>query len=204
MVYFNGREAARWYPLGGFSMIYLFTESCLLAFSQRRGNLGASLSVALIVAHAFRLSVVAFLVCITVGSQLIPNRCRNRDEETLPLLRDDGEQNNGNRPGGYNTLHDSTARHTQRPGSQRAGTEDGSIDPIKVRQVGQATSTMSRLIESQFFLPYFWPRDELFLQLLYVGIGICLLFERALKVFIPLTLGAIVLVLSENPGMLQG
>ena len=141
-VHFSGPQTTPWYRLGGFSVIFLFTESCLFAYPRRYTVASRPLSTSLLVVHVFRLSIVAFLVGITVGSQLIPSRCRNGDEESLPLLGDDSSRNNNNRWGGYSTIHDVTTPRAESPNHHCVKPSDELIGLVKVRQ--PIASTISK------------------------------------------------------------
>lgn len=134
MFHLSGHQATPWYHFGGFSIIYIFTESYLLAYPQRQTNARRSLSHVLSVVHTFRLGIITLLVGTTISSKLIPGRCRNSDEESLPLLQDDGGQSNDHQRQNYSTIHDTAASCTNSPNRDCAGSEGELNDPIKVCQ----------------------------------------------------------------------
>lgn len=49
----------------------------------------------------------------------------------------------------------------------------------------------------QVLIPFLWPTGKIRLQLLYVGIGLCLVVNRALNVLVPLQIGLITNILSK-------
>lgn len=55
-------------------------------------------------------------------------------------------------------------------------------------------------LSTQFLIPFFWPKGKPHLQLLYVGVGLCLLLDRILNVLVPLQLGLITDILSKGHG----
>lgn len=115
-------------------MIYLITESCLAAYWQRPLKGSESLATAVFVVHVFRLAVIGVLVCLTVGTRLLPEGCRYGDEETPPLLRAVGQQSNDNHRRGYNTFRDGTSPRVENVDAQDAAPRDGLVGLIKVRR----------------------------------------------------------------------
>lgn len=49
-------------------------------------------------------------------------------------------------------------------------------------------------------MPFFWPSKRPDLQLLYVGIALCLAAERIMNIAIPLQIGLITNILSDGNG----
>ncbi|RJE23556.1 ABC transporter transmembrane region [Aspergillus sclerotialis] len=124
-------------------------------------------------------AIFILLLGIAVVSRLITARRRRGDEETLPLLIDNEQAR------GYDTIPDVPATTSE---------QESSPQGVKARI--QFVDTIKSLI------PYFWPQNMLFLQLVYVGIGICLFIERVLKVLIPLQLAQITNILTHEPNVL--
>ncbi|GAD94718.1 hypothetical protein HCAG_00092 [Paecilomyces variotii No. 5] len=54
------------------------------------------------------------------------------------------------------------------------------------------------LEDFMFLLPFFWPKTKPRLQLLYVGVGLCLVVDRVLNVLVPIQLGLITNILSKG------
>lgn len=60
--------------------------------------------------------------------------------------------------------------------------------------------TRTPLIHLQYLIPFLWPKGKFHLQLLYIGVGLCLVMDRVLNVLVPLQLGVITDVLSKGDG----
>ncbi|KKA21057.1 ATP-binding cassette transporter [Rasamsonia emersonii CBS 393.64] len=52
----------------------------------------------------------------------------------------------------------------------------------------------------RYLIPFLWPKGKFHLQLLYIGVGLCLVMDRVLNVLVPLQLGVITDVLSKGDG----
>lgn len=123
-----------WYPLGGYSIMYLFTESFLLASPWRPGDSQKAVAIVYLVVKIFRLLFIALLVAVTVGSCLVPKRCQPGDEETLPLLRDDGGQGTQRC---YNTIPNGTEPQGQNSDSQGTEASKEPNNTVKVCHVNE-------------------------------------------------------------------
>ncbi|KAL1848187.1 hypothetical protein Plec18170_008097 [Paecilomyces lecythidis] len=79
------------------------------------------------------------------------------------------------------------------------GTEDetGSFlqDGGKKKQLKKESDVLQ---DFMFLLPFFWPKTKPRLQLLYVGVGLCLVVDRVLNILVPIQLGLITNILSKE------
>ncbi|EED19536.1 ATP-binding cassette transporter, putative [Talaromyces stipitatus ATCC 10500] len=60
-------------------------------------------------------------------------------------------------------------------------------------------STLSQSLEVlKFAVPLLWPKDRLALQFLFIGVGLCLLADRLLVVYVPIQLGILTDILAKE------
>ncbi|QSS64752.1 heavy metal tolerance protein [Histoplasma capsulatum] len=186
------------YPLYGCWILYFLCELALLSLSLRLDHARTKLSVITMISQAIRLCVLFLLPCTIFGSRLCMTKKVGDDEENTPLLRDSVNRFRGdgaeNAYGSCNSRSNSIAEpHVSKldPELNKEGEEE-----MKPRELN-LWDFMKNL---RAIVPFYWPSGKPKLQLLYLCIGICLVFQRIMNIVIPLQIGLITNILSKNDG----
>ena len=83
--------------------------------------------------------------------------------------------------------------------SSVSNTDSSASDSTQHTTSKEETSTLSQSLEVfKFAVPLLWPKRQLGLQLLAMGVGLCLLTERLLVVYVPVQLGMITDTLAQE------
>ncbi|EEP82488.1 conserved hypothetical protein [Uncinocarpus reesii 1704] len=184
------------YPFYGTWAMYLAAEVLFLLVTLRL-QLPRTSSEVLI--GTFRLSLLVTLILTASGSRFVLTGKGGRDEENTPLLIAQGEP----RPiqGTYGSCENNSAAQSDVDASSKTnGRSDLSPEDDLVDDGDR--KTLWDIVEFlRAFLPFFWPSGEPGRQLLYVGIGGCLVVERVMNVIIPLQLGLITNLLTKSDGV---
>lgn len=126
--------------------------------------------------------VALSLLCVVPVLQWLASFSRNRssgqDDEIEPLLSDSSSSDAGS----YGTL-----------GQNSSGPKMADGDPSET-----ADRVSKNLQILQCMIRFLWPSGKPLLQLLYVGIVLCLAIDRALNILVPIQLGVIANILSTE------
>ncbi|PGH17817.1 hypothetical protein AJ79_00958 [Helicocarpus griseus UAMH5409] len=192
------------YPLYGHWLIYSVTEVVLLSLSLQLNLPRTTLSIVTLVFQAIRLLILFLLPCVVFGSRLFTSKNVGSDEESAPLLRDsaNGTQegvNTENIYGSCNSQDNAQSTNDSQASKKSAdsGLDEEDEDELKAKEL----SLWSFIANLRALAPFFWPSRQPKLQLLYVGVGICLVFERIMNIILPLQIGLIANILSRNDGV---
>ncbi|KAL1971206.1 hypothetical protein VTN77DRAFT_158 [Rasamsonia byssochlamydoides] len=177
--------------------LYLVTESSITALCAPSQKLDACFSLSHPGIQALRLSVLILLCCIPAirgcYSRLAHGRVTGFDEECTLLLSQGTCHDD--RSGG--NINYSTLGHNRSPATNRRGSTGDVV-------VNEAKETKSEFLKSldtfRCLIPFLWPKGKFHLQLLYIGVGLCLITDRVLNVLVPLQLGVITDALSKGDG----
>ena len=166
-------------------------------------------------ARVSQIVVQSVRLCLEAALLLYPSiaRCITRqqpsDEETAPLLAgarcsSDESSANPNSYGGVDNPNGSkvsTSSVESQPKQDNVnGEEDDDDDDDDDDDLPKKMTKHWWIYVKSFFifLPFMWPSDDVVLQLHYLGLGICLVVARFLKVLIPLQVGFIVNELADE------
>ncbi|OKL63146.1 hypothetical protein UA08_01601 [Talaromyces atroroseus] len=170
-------------PLWSSWVIYLVGESILLLFRSRSNNTFHKITFALQVIRLVDLFLLCRLAASRVFYKDVPWRYDQEDsisDAHRPLLH-------GSRSGniaGYSTVDNSSA---------------GDVDTSDESNAKEAKSILTQSLEIlKFALPLLWPKGRFRLQLLFIGVGLCLLADRLLVVYVPVQLGIITNTLAQK------
>jgi ABC-type transport system involved in Fe-S cluster assembly fused permease/ATPase subunit len=169
------------YPLWNCWVLYLAGESALLGL-QLSAHLPINGSIfALQVVRPVTLSILCGLVLVQSSNKYKTGSYGRDDcssEENRPLLH-----------GFRSDASYSTASNTN------SSSRESSQDTVSKEE----TSTLAQSLEVfNFAVPLLWPKRRLGLQLLAIGVGLCLLAERLLVVYVPIQLGIITNTLTQE------
>lgn len=169
------------YPLWNCWIVYLAGESTLLGLQLSAYLPTDGAIFALQVVRLVSLSMLCGLILVRPFNKH-KTRSYGRDdyssEENRPLLH--GFRNEPS----YSTVS-STDSSTSGPNQDMASKEE--------------TSILSQSLDVfKFAVPLLWPKRRLGLQLLAIGVGLCLAAERLLVVYVPIQLGIITDTLNQN------
>ncbi|KAJ9192564.1 hypothetical protein DTO164E3_7530 [Paecilomyces variotii] len=181
-----------WYPFYGPWVTYMVTEAALLGLSTRAPQ-EITYYKTMMWIQILRLCVLCSLLCFSFSSDFHNRRARrvNTDEETAPLLA----------PGNADTNHLESPQQCSLVNNYETinGEGDGSSDLHHDRGKKGDPEKQSNVLEDfMFLLPFFWPKTKPRLQLLYGGVGLCLVVDRVLNIFVPIQLGLITNILSRQ------
>ncbi|PGH30600.1 hypothetical protein GX50_06638 [[Emmonsia] crescens] len=189
------------YPLYGCWLIYFVFELVLLSLSLRLDLPRTKLSTVTTISQAIRLSILFFLPCIIFGSCLYTAKRVGGDEENTPLLSGSangiqGEEDE-NAYGSCNSRNNST--ETADPQNPKMDSElnDEAEGELKLKEL----DLWAFIANLRALVPFYWPSRKPKLQLLYLGVGICLVFQRIMNILLPLQIGLITNILSKNDGI---
>lgn len=143
---------------------------------------------------------------------LAQDRVTGSDEERIFLLRqgtchDDLEGQNAN----YSTVDHGSSSASNNVGfaentmaNETKGPKNEFFNTLETLRVcfhfKVSIASGTALIHLQCLIPFLWPKGRFYLQLLYIGVGLCLIIDRVLNVLVPLQLGVITDVLSKDGG----
>ncbi|OAX84157.1 hypothetical protein ACJ72_01484 [Emergomyces africanus] len=180
------------YPLYGCWLIYFIFELVMLSLSTRFNLPETKLSTVTTISQAIRLSIIFSLPCIVFGSRMFKAK-RVVDEENTPLLHDlaNGIQGDEAEDGYGSCNSQSNLTETVHPTKK----------PKKDRAAPEELDLWTFIANLRLILPFYWPSRKPKLQLLYVGVGICMALERIMNIIIPLQIGTITNILSKNDGV---
>lgn len=169
------------YPLWNCWIVYLVGESALLGL-QLSAHLPIHGSIfALQVVRPVTLSMLCGLVLVRPFNK----------HKTRSYGRDDWSSEE-NRPLLHGFRSDTSYSTVSNTGSS---TSELSQDTTSKEDI----STLSQSLEVfKFAVPLLWPKRRLGLQLLAIGVGLCLLAERLLVVYVPIQLGRITNTLTRE------
>ncbi|KAK2880107.1 hypothetical protein FQN49_000554 [Arthroderma sp. PD_2] len=192
------------YPFYGHWIIYLAAEIALLlspVVPYPRVNLVS------ILCQTFRVTALSLLICAAFAPRVFPGREAKLDEENSPLLAHeqpllgDSEATavgaNGTAYGSCDS-EDSNNKSTKNASKdwKTKSKVDGTEDDEKKGGIWSSIKDLKELA------PFFWPSGRPRLQLLFGGMILCLVAERALNLLIPFQIGLITDILSESKGKL--
>ncbi|OJD18092.1 hypothetical protein AJ78_01864 [Emergomyces pasteurianus Ep9510] len=179
------------YPLYGCWLIYFVFELVMLLLSLRFNLPRTKLSTVTAISQAIRLSILFLLPCIVFGSRLYRAR-RVGDEENTPLLHDLTNEFQGEE---VENVYGSLISRSN--STETFDSRNRKKDPVEPKELDLWTF----IANLRAILPFYWPSRKPKLQLLYVGVGICMVFERVMNIIIPLQIGTITNILSKNDGI---
>jgi ABC-type transport system involved in Fe-S cluster assembly fused permease/ATPase subunit len=171
-------------PLWSSWVIYLVGESTLLFIHPQPSDKLHRITFAL---QIIRL-VDLFLLCSLAASRVFYKNAPWRydqedsrnDDAHRPLLQGSCPGNNA----GYSTVNNNLS---------------GDVDSSDESNSKEPNSILSQSLEIfKFALPLLWPKGRFKLQLLFIGVGLCLLAERLLVVYVPIQLGIITNTLAQK------
>ncbi|PGG98497.1 hypothetical protein GX51_06762 [Blastomyces parvus] len=189
------------YPLYGSWLLYFVFELGLLLLYLRLNLPRTKLSLATTISQAIRLSILASLPCTIFSSRLYTAKRVGDDEENTPLLSDSANEIQGD--GTENAYGSCNSRSAS---TETTGPQKSKIDP-KRNDMGKGVFERRKLNLWAFItnlraiLPFYWPSGKPMLQLGYLGVAVCLVFQRIMNIVIPLQIGLITNILSKNDGI---
>ncbi|EZF69848.1 hypothetical protein H105_07702 [Trichophyton soudanense CBS 452.61] len=185
------------YPFYGQWIIYLVSEISLLLCPA---DIYARANIISILCQTLRIITLSLLICAAFGPRIFPGKQTKLDEENLPLLAHEqpliadlgatGARVNGVAYGSC----DSDILNNQ---SSKDKPKIDAADGVDDEKRGGIWSSMKDLRE---LAPFFWPSGRPRLQLLFGGMILCLIAERAINLLIPIQLGLITDILSKTQG----
>lgn len=162
-------------------LVYLAGESALLGLQLSAHSPIHGTTFALQVVRSVTLSMLCGLVLVRSFNKPKTKSYRRGHcsiEENRPLLR--GFRSDASYSTASNT--DSSASESRQDATSK-----------------EEASTLSQSLEVfHFAVPLLWPKRRLGLQLLAIGVGLCLLAERLLMVYVPVQLGMITNILTQE------
>ncbi|KAK2765631.1 hypothetical protein FQN54_008485 [Arachnomyces sp. PD_36] len=188
------------YRFYGCWVAYLAGEITLFCLGLAIAKSLNGLAATVVAFQALRVVDLVVVCGLTFGSQIIPPKQSKDEEESSPLLGSGSQCNNRANlqhteggDGSYGSIspnpsNPKPANCNTSSGSNTAGADSGG----KVKN----QNPMDYIRSFKTLLPYLWPSGKVHLQLLYVGIGLCLVVERVLNVLVPLQIGLITNILS--------
>ncbi|OAL73869.1 ABC transporter [Trichophyton violaceum] len=185
------------YPFYGQWIIYLVSEISLLLCPA---DIYARANIISILCQTLRIITLSLLICAAFGPRVFPGKQTKLDEENSPLLAHEqpliadlgatGARVNGVAYGSC----DSDILNNQ---SSKDKPKIDAADGVDDEKRGGIWSSMKDLRE---LAPFFWPSGRPRLQLLFGGMILCLIAERAINLLIPIQLGLITDILSKTQG----
>ncbi|EFQ98192.1 heavy metal tolerance protein [Nannizzia gypsea CBS 118893] len=190
------------YPFYGQWIIYLVSEIFLLLCP---GVIYARANIISILCQTLRVITLSLLICAAFGPRVLPGKNTKLDEENSPLLAHEqplvadpgvtGARVNGAAYGSCDSDTSNNQSSKDKPKDLKANVDVG--DGEDNEKKGGIWSSMKDLRE---LAPFFWPSGRPRLQLLFGGMILCLIAERAVNLLIPIQLGLITDILSKPQG----
>ncbi|KDB22671.1 hypothetical protein H109_05411 [Trichophyton interdigitale MR816] len=188
------------YPFYGQWIIYLVSEISLLLCPA---DIYARANIISILCQTLRIITLSLLICAAFGPRVFPGKQTKLDEENSPLLAHEqpliadpgasGARVNGAAYGSCDSNISNNQSSKDKPKNSKPKlAADDSVDDEKR---GGIWSSMKDLRE---LAPFFWPSGKPRLQLLFGGMILCLIAERAINLLIPIQLGLITDILSKS------
>lgn len=165
------------FPCWGCWIIYLGAENALTVIRMMSRRFDNSYASTRLVIQVTRFAVLLLLCAIpafkSLHAKLSKNRVGSDDEESCPLLN--GRHRSG-RNSGYSTI----------------GQDDSNLRDSGEDEKRKKSSDLFDALETlRGIVPFLWPQGKVGLQLLYVGVGFCLITDRVLNILVPIQLGVI-------------
>ncbi|KAI2292704.1 hypothetical protein LOZ03_002622 [Ophidiomyces ophidiicola] len=192
----HSEQMAPTYPFYGTWAICLIAEGILLCVSLKTPILHASSEFFIL---AFRSSALVALLLSTVGLHFLRTKKKVLDEEIRPLLATQ-DSINGEAYGSCNSQMNQQPQPDAGETSKISNQEESGSNN-KSTPISDPKSLWAILAFLKTLFPFFWPSGKPGYQLLYAGIGLCLLVERVMNIMIPLQLGLITNLLSKSNGV---
>ena len=146
-----------------------------------------------IIIRGTRMIVVCFLLVIfwAIGTSK-----PTTDEEQTPLLQQD--ENTANAKGyGATDAEETTAKHRDEALDKAERELKEKIRKLEER-LKENGNWFTYVKDFRLFIPLIWPQDKPMLKLNIIGVGLCILVERALTALKPLGLGAVANYLAKG------
>ncbi|ODH53455.1 hypothetical protein GX48_00285 [Paracoccidioides brasiliensis] len=185
------------YPLYGYCLIYFVFEVALLSLSillgiPRTGEPNGKRAI-----QGIRLFLFSLVPCVAFGFLLLTTKSIDGDEESAPLLSDTMNVT----PSTENTY--GACDNSSDAGAPQPSKKDTTLfDEDDEEELNAADVDLWAFVSNLYVLaPFFWPSKKLKLKLCFVGVGICLAFARIINILIPIQIGLITNILSQNNGV---
>ncbi|EAS32543.3 vacuolar ABC heavy metal transporter [Coccidioides immitis RS] len=189
------------YPFYGTWIAYLAGEGLLLQVSLKIHLPRIDTEVLLV---ACRFALLVTLVLAALRSHFVPTEEKQPDEEATPLLsaqevtQQDSQSTRPSYGSCYSRADESAQLDVNISAKSKSQNGDSTEDSLTNEEDERTFWHIVEFLRS--FLPFFWPSGKPAYQLLYLGIGGCLVVERIMNVIIPLQLGLITNLLTKSDG----
>ncbi|KAK2750975.1 hypothetical protein FQN57_000050 [Myotisia sp. PD_48] len=186
------------YPFYGYWIMYFLAETGILVDIVTHHHQESS---PVLFCRTFRFAALSLLLCATFYPRFLPARKASLDEERASLLDHEQQQGENTAPANgqaYGACNSSNLQN--QPTSKTSGSNGGSCTKGSENEEQDIGGVWLMVKNFKEISPYFWPSGRIKLQLLYVGVAICLLLQRAVNVIIPLQIGLITNALATSKG----
>ncbi|KAM5435912.1 hypothetical protein McanMca71_000339 [Microsporum canis] len=201
LLYSDKRPQPVSYPFYGLWIIYLVSEISLF-LCPRVVYLPANIIGLL--CQTIRVIALSLLICVAFGPRVFPGKKAKLDEENSPLLAHEqpilADPATVTRVNG--AAYGSCDSETSNNQSTKNGAKDSktNVDTDGKEGKEKRGGIWSSMKDLKELAPFFWPSGRPRLQLLFGGMILCLIAERAVNLLIPIQLGLITDILSKSQG----